>query len=356
MTKKSAVETEDQDVNEASASAQPTVDDGEKLEYEEMPEQGAVEPGVTPENQIIDAAAMNGELPKEEQDHAASEVSEFPQGKKKRAKRQAVMPEGYTLEASAWEQVFQAMKRNYTVAALIVAIDYPDGRPAWELTFRDYQDIRGVVPAGETDLADPALMQQFVGQPISVKIKGLDRESRLAACSRREAVAENRARLFESVQAGDMLECKVKAVLPWSEEHPEQLLVDVGGGVLAKVSRRKATMKLTQRLSQQYAPGQVVMASVARIEPQNGIIEVSLVGGNAWDRVDFKRGQPISGTIITIKGDNCYIEPDACPGVLGIATLPIWGEFRRNVRVACKVVNFVGAAHKLRLYISRRLA
>ena len=89
---------------------------------------------------------------------------------------QAVMPEGYTLEAGVWERIFQSMKRGYTVTAQVVAIDYPDGRPAWELTFRDYPEIRGVVPAGETDLPDQRLMQWFVGQPINVKIKGLDRE------------------------------------------------------------------------------------------------------------------------------------------------------------------------------------
>ena len=64
------------------------------------------------------------------------------------------MPEGYTLEAGVWERIFQSMKRGYTLTAQVVAIDYPDGNPAWELTFRDYPEIRGVVPAGETDLSD----------------------------------------------------------------------------------------------------------------------------------------------------------------------------------------------------------
>jgi small subunit ribosomal protein S1 len=278
--------------------------------------------------------------------------------KRVRPNRQAVMPEGYTLEAGVWERIFQAMKHGYPVAALIVAIDYPDGRPAWELTFRDYPEIRGVVPASETDLPDQRLMQWFVGQAINVKIKGLDRASNLVACSRREAVAETRARLFGEVQEGDVLECIVKAILPRdeAEKKPERLLVDVGGGVLVAVSRSRAALKLSQRLSHQYNPGQAVIARVTRIEPQKGIIEVSLKDGDAWNKVDYKRGQPISGTIVAINGDICFIEPDASPGVLGIAPLPFWGKFRRRMRVSCKVLNFMGGAHKLRLYILRQLA
>ena len=141
---------------------------------------------------------------------------------------------------------------------------------------------------------------------------------------------------------------------------PERLLVDVGGGVLVAVNRSRSAAKLSQRLSQQYNPGQSVTARVTRIEPQKGIIEVSLKDGDAWNKADYKRGQPISGTIVAIrsdvKGDTCFIEPDGSPGVLGIAPLPAWGEFRRRMRVSCKVLNFMGDAHKLRLYILRQLA
>jgi small subunit ribosomal protein S1 len=260
------------------------------------------------------------------------------------------------------ERIFQAMKRNYTVTAQVVAIDYPDNKPAWLLILRDYPEIRGVVPASETDLSDLRLMQWFVGQPIDVKIKGLDSDDNLVACSRREAVAEIRARLFDEVQEGDVLECTVKAILPRdeAERKPERLLVDVGGGVLVEVGRRQSAAMLSQRLNQQYSPGQSATARVTRIEPQRGIIDISLNDGNAWEKANFKRGQPISGTIISIsstdRGDTCYIEPDGSPGVLGIAPLPTWGAFRRRMRVTCKVLNFTIDAHHLRLYILRQLA
>jgi small subunit ribosomal protein S1 len=275
-----------------------------------------------------------------------------------RAKRQAVLPEGYVVEAGPWERLFQAKERAYTVAALIVAIDYPDGHPAWELTFRDYPGIRGIVPAGETDLPDQRLMQRFVGQSINVKIKGLDKENNLAACSRRDAVADARLRLYAEVQEGDMLECIVKAILPREdiEKRPERLLVDIGGGVLVEVNRSHAMLKLSQRLSQQYTPGQTVTARVTRVEPQKGIVEVSLKDGDAWDKVDYKRGQTISGTIVAVNGETCYIEPDATPGVMGIAPFPLRGEVRRGMRVSCKVNNFIRGTHKLRLRMLAKLA
>jgi small subunit ribosomal protein S1 len=357
MTKKSAVEIEDQAIGDASIP----VDAGEQLEHEDVQKLGAVEVDVTPESQVIDAGAMDKELPEEEQVHTILESPDsLAQREKKRTKRQAVMPEGYTVEAGPWERIFQAMKRGYTLAALIVAIDYPDDKPAWMLTFRDYPDIRGVVPAGETDLPDQRLMSFFVGQPINVKIKGLDRENRLVACSRREAVAEARTRLYDEVEEGDLLKCFVKAVVPRSDRSPERLLLDIGGGVLVELKKSQAANMLSQRLSRQYIPGQSVMARVTRIEPNKGIVEVSLKDGDAWDRANIKRGQPISGTIGAIRsnddGELCYIEPDGWPGLLGIAPLPDWDTFRRRMRVSCKVVNFVGAKHHLRLYIVRRLA
>ncbi len=272
------------------------------------------------------------------------------------------MPEGYTVEAGVWERLFQSMKRGHTMTAQVVAIDYPDNKPAWELTLRDYPEIRGVVPAGETDLSDTRLMQWFVGQPINVKIRGLDREHNLVACSRRDAVADARMRLFDEVQEGDALECTVKAVLLRDEarHQPERLLVDIGGGVLVEVNRNRLAAMLSQRLSRQYNPGQSVTARVTRIEPRKGIIDVSLKDGDAWEKANFKRGQPISGTIVSIrsdiKGDTCYLEPDGSPGVLGIAPLPTWGAFGRRMRVACRVLNFMGDAHHLRLYILRQLA
>ena len=316
---------------------------------------------VTPENQVIDPEALNKELPDEEQITLEPPAAPAPR-KRERTRRQAVMPEGYTLEAGVWERIFQSMKRGYTMTAQVVAIDYPDNKPAWELTFRDYPEIRGVVSAGETDLSDPRLMQWFVGQPINVKIRGLDRENNLVACSRRDAVADARIRLFDEVREGDALECTVKAVLLRDEalHKPERLLVDIGGGVLVEVNRRQSAAMLSQRLSRQYKPGQSVTARVTRIEPQKGMIDVSLKDGDAWEKANFKRGQPISGTIVSIRssdqGDTCYIEPDGSPGVLGIAPLPIWGKFRRRMRVSCKVLNFMGDAHKLRLYILRQLA
>jgi small subunit ribosomal protein S1 len=354
--KKGAVEVMDQGVIEVSEADFAAAN--EQVLGEDKQESGIVAVDcVTPENQVIDPEALKKELPDEEQITLEPPAAPAPK-KRERTRRQAVMPEGYTLEAGVWERIFQAMKRGYTAAAQVVAIDYPDGRPAWELTLRDYPEIRGVVPAGETDLPDRRLMQWFVGQAINVKIKGLDRENKLVACSRREAVAEARTKLFDEVQEGDVLECIVKAILPRdeAEKKPERLLVDVGGGVLVAVNRSRAALKLSQRLSHQYNPGQAVTARVTRIEPQKGIIVISLKDGDAWDKVDYKRGQPISGTIVAIRGDTCFIEPDAGPGVLGIAPLPVWGKFRRRMRVSCKVLNFMGDAHKLRLYILRQLA
>jgi small subunit ribosomal protein S1 len=309
---------------------------------------------------VDDLAKQIGNTGDDAADQGAEEVAQkapAAPAPKKRAK-QVVLPEGYTVEAGAWEQLFQAMKRDYTVAALITAIDYPDGKPAWEIIFRDYPGIRGVVPASETDLPDPRIMQRFVGQPINVRVKGMDRASNLAACSRREAVASARVNLFGQVRAGVELPCIIKAILPRDEEagKPDRLLVDVGGGVLVEVNRNQAQHKLSQRLNQQYLPGQNVTARVTRIEPNKGIIEVTLRDRDPWINADFKRGQPISGTVVRIdtEKEQMYIEPDGAPGVTGISPLPSSGNIYRGARWTCKVDSFVRDAHRLRLQLIRQ--
>lgn len=271
-----------------------------------------------------------------------------------------IKPEGFTLTPDPLEILFQAKEKGQALDAQVVALDFPDNTPTWLLSFPDLNGVKGLVPASETGLPDKSLMPRFVGQEIRVKVKGVDRENSLAACSRREAVAEAAEELLP-VLAGDperVWNGIVRAILPPENGKPVRLLVDVGGGVLAEVPRKEAQVWLSKPLGVQYKPGQKVKVKITRVDQQTGIVEASVKKAlpDPWERADFRRGQFISATVARVYDGIVFLEPDAAPGVIGIAPVPLVGEVNRGDRVSCAVASFDRGARKLRLRLRGRLA
>lgn len=264
-------------------------------------------------------------------------------------------PESYQVAVDPWEMLFQAKERGTVLTARVGALDYPDGVPTWVLAFPNLDGARGLVPASEAGV-DKSLMRRFVGQDIRVKVKGLDRDSGLVACSRREAVEEARTRL--NVRVGQVLECSVRAILPRDRESgkPPRLLVDIGGGVVVEIPEARASLRLSQALNRQYRIGEAVKARVQAVDA-DGLPVLSLreVRPDPWERADFRRGSIIAGTVYAVRetragtGRIVYVEPDLTPGILGIAPVPLVGEVKPGDRVTCAVATFDRDTRKLRL-------
>lgn len=266
-------------------------------------------------------------------------------------------PEGFSVTPDPLEVLFHAKEKDQTLDAQVVAVDYVDGSSTWVLVFPGLDGVKGLVPAAEAGLPDARLMPRFVGQRVSVKVKGVDRENGLAACSRREAVAEAAAKLLPLLARDPdrVLDAVVRCVVPGS---PPRLLVDVGGGVLAEVPASQARVYLTRPLGAQYAPGQKVKVKVTRVDPDTGAVAASIKKArpNPWEQADFKRGQFVSCTVFAVKNGIVFLEPDAAPGVLGIAPVPLVGEVSRGDRVSCAVASFDRGRKRLRLRLRGRLA
>ena len=273
-----------------------------------------------------------------------------------------VKPEGFIQTANPLEVLFQAHEQGKILSVQVTSLDYPDNQPTWVLAFPGLDGVRGLVPRGETGLDGygdtHALMQRFVGQVVNVKIKGLDRENGLAACSRREAVDEMREKVLESLNEGQVIDCLVRAVLPRADGKPPRLLVDAGGGVLVEIPRKKAAVRLAVPLQQQYRPGQPVKARVLRVDARLGQAELSIRDAlpDPWERADFRRGATAACTVVTVQSGIVFLEPDSCPGVTGIAPAPLVGELSRGNRVTAVVATFDRGAHKLRFRLRGRLA
>lgn len=258
-----------------------------------------------------------------------------------------------------FEVLFQAKERGLTLEALVGGLDFPGNVPTWVLTFPDLDGVKGLVPASEAGVPKE-LMPRFVGQEIRVKVKGIDRENSLAACSAREAMAEAAERMLPRLAGNPerAWEATVRCVVPGKDGGPPKLLVDIGG-VLAEVPASQARVWLTKPLGQQYAPGMRVAVKVTRADPQTGLVEASVRKAlpDPWERADFRRGQFVSGTVARTDGArHVWVEPDLCPGVLGLVPYPLVGDVRRGDRVSCAVASFDRAKKKLRLRLRGRLA
>ncbi|WP_027716944.1 RNA-binding protein S1 [Desulfovirgula thermocuniculi] len=269
-------------------------------------------------------------------------------------------PEGFVQQADPFEFLFFAKERGLILEAQVEKVSYPDtlAGPVWEVSFPELPGVTGVVPASESGLDDKALMARFVGQRIFVKVKGLDRENRVAACSRREALADARERVLASLEEGQVVDAVVRAVLPRDpvSGRPARLVLDVGGGLMAEVPRARATRSEVARLGDLFKPGQAVKAKVLAVNRQAGEVRVSVVDAepDPWGGLVYRRGEVVAGTVVRQAPGVLFVE--VRPGVVGIAPPPLKGSLRRGQRVACVVSNFDPARRKLHLRVRGLLA
>ncbi|MCL6557258.1 MAG: 30S ribosomal protein S1 [Firmicutes bacterium] len=260
-------------------------------------------------------------------------------------------PEGFAQVLDSYEALYEAKQKGYPVNAVVSGIDYPAGLPTWVVTFPGLPGPKGLVPSSETGLGDPKLMPRFVGQPVRVIVKGIDRAAGIAACSRREAVAEAEEKLKASLKEGQEVVAVVRAVLPRDDGRPARLLLDIGGGVLAEVPRKEAAVSKSLPLAAQYPPGKQVKVVIKSIDP----LAVSVAAGpDPWKAHDFKRGQFLACTVVTVKDGTVFLEPDLAPGMVGIASAPLRGALARGDRVSCAVAAFSADKKKLHLRIRGR--
>jgi len=257
-------------------------------------------------------------------------------------------PEGYKNTADIWEFLFQMKERNRPVAAQVGGIDYIDDEAVWVLAFPDFPGIKGYVPSQETGV-DTQLVTRYIGQDVMVLIKGLDRENNLLACSRKELVDQALQELPKQLNNGDIIPVTIKAIMLDENRH-SKLVVDIGGGVLVDVPHSAAVYYLSKPLREQYTVGQTVQAMVTNLDPL--LVSIRDARPSPWSIADFKRGQFISGAVYRVADAYVFIEPDLCPGILGIASIPLMGEVKRGGSVFCKVRHFSADDKKLHLYIN----
>ncbi len=232
-----------------------------------------------------------------------------------------------------WNMLYDAKDRNTILTAVVIATrrhETIEGL-AWEVEFNDIPNIRGIVPAGETGLPTERMMNFFVGKEINVRIKAIDKKNNLTACTRREIIEENKARIISAAEEGLEFEAQVVFVTDtW-------LGVDIGGGVIVGFNPGEARISRAMRLDELYREGQYIKAVVDKVDKNVGEIAVSL--DDPWDHVRYMRGDVVTGTVVRLGINNIFLA--LCPGIVGIAPYPVNKKIPKlGDRLVCKVNNF----------------
>ena len=251
-------------------------------------------------------------------------------------------PGGLEYRGGAWDRLYDAMQKGYPIEARITRVTWETDLPVWEL---DLEVARGLVPSSETGLGNPALMPKFTGQKVLVKVKGIDKNAGIVACSRREAVADAREQLFKYLKVGQDVDAVIRVVTP------KRLVVDIGGGVLVEVPRSAATRRKALRLNELFEPGRQVCVRVNVLDRESNVISVTMVDDvNPWEKApEFRRGDCVAGVVLNINSMFVMVEMMAVPGLVGLAPLPMRGDLNRGDRVTCMVANFNREKKKLSL-------
>lgn len=257
-------------------------------------------------------------------------------------------------ERDVMEELYWLGQRGMPVDAGITSVERVNGEMTWALTFPDFPGVKGVCPASEAGVSEKVL-PRLVGQTVRVLVKGVDREMGLAACSRREVVEKAKEELVNVLKEGQVIDAAVRAVLPPAEgSKAPTLVLDIGGGVMVEVPRKEAVRWVSKSLSEQYRPGDAVKAKVLSCDPLT--VSVRQAYPDPFTCTVFYRGQEIACTVAGVwdmkQGQKIVlIEPDAAPGMLGIAPYPLLGEVARGDRLICVVATYRPEKKQLRCRI-----
>lgn len=240
----------------------------------------------------------------------------------------------------AMELLFRARIAHTSVPAIVAGLDYVDDAACWVLAFPGLDGAKGLVPATEAGMNERD-MKNFVGAKMFVKVKGIDRENHLAACSAKEAFAEAVKRLRNGAVYAASVVCVGSG----------GTLFALADDALVEITKERARKFLSLPIYRQYFPGQRIDVKILSAEDYKASGEV--VRPDPWSMADFKRGQFVSALVNNLKNDIAFLEPELCPGIIGIAPAPLEGSLVRGTRVVAVVASFDREKKKLRFRLVR---
>lgn len=178
--------------------------------------------------------------------------------------------------------------------------------------------LEGFIPVSQLTLAGRgANPQNFVGQTLTVKVLDHDKRKHRLVFSRRalleEAENERKAKFYERVHEGDVLEGEVSSLTDFG------VFVNLGE-LDGLVHLTEITWKRSFKLKDMFKKGDKVTVKVIGIDREKDRISLSIkqVSGDPWDTVDQRihKGDVITGTVTNLTDFGAFVEIE--PGIEGL--------------------------------------
>jgi ribosomal protein S1 len=179
------------------------------------------------------------------------------------------------------------------------------------------EGIRGFIPASHIDIGYVEVLQDFVGQELSMKVIEFNRSKGKVIFSRKVLLEEEKEKkkkeILESLKAGDRIEGEVKRITDFGA------FVDVGG-MDGLVHISEMSWSRIEHPSEVLETGQRVEVVVLGVEPENERISLSLKKAkpHPWDNIQerYKAGDVVTGKIVRLVDFGAFVELE--PGVEGL--------------------------------------
>ncbi|MTI82387.1 MAG: RNA-binding protein [Firmicutes bacterium] len=222
-----------------------------------------------------------------------------------------IAPEGVKLrDIDIWGDLYDAMERGNAVESVITGVRRPNGdngeTECWELAFENKPGITGFCSTPESGLPDGTPINDFVGQKIVGKIRRIEKKKSSVVLSRKDVVEGSINKLIGQLKIGEELNAMVRVV-------NKHLYVDIGGGVILRITQEKARKSNGVPLDVQYEVDSVIKVKVIALDRDKKSIEVEPV--DPWKEHDYKRGEVLAGQVTNIRDNLAFVTVK--PGIIG---------------------------------------
>ena len=199
----------------------------------------------------------------------------------------------------------------------------------------EFCGLEGFIPVSQLTMAPRgANPSNFIGQNIKVKVLDHNRRTHRLVFSRRvlleQAEAERKARFYERVHEGDVLEGKVSSVTEFG------VFVNLGeldGLVHSTEISWKRSMKGAPKKVEGFKEGDKVTVKVIAIDREKDRISLSMkqVAGDPWDTVAERihKGDVIKGTVTNLTDFGAFVEiEDGIEGLVRVGDIS-WTRIKK---------------------------
>lgn len=272
-----------------------------------------------------------------------------------------------TFEYDPWMDIYASIQNNVILQDYVSAIEEHttmtrDGEKAILcLVIMLGGTVKALIPAHETGLKEESdqemterqlktRMRNLVGQQVAFKVKGIDRESNLCVCSRKEALQHMSGVTWKDIKVGDIKVAVVRHVQPY------YAIVNVGG-IETKLPASEMSWGWVNDARKLFAVGDSFDVKVIEIDEENKKIKVSLkeLLTDNWQYVPEKyivNGE-YCGFITGIEEWGFFVNLE--PGVDAKVNLPKSERVRNEMKIGRGVLIRIYAINPEKRHISARM-